>query len=104
MINCCPIDWPNKSACLEYWLDAAEQGKGIMTASCRAMIEHAFGSVGLHRLTIRCAEENRRSRAIPERIGFRLEGIARDAEWLHDRFVHHAVYAMVKGDEIRKST
>jgi ribosomal-protein-serine acetyltransferase len=104
MINFCPIDWPNKSACVEYWLGASDQGRGIMTASCRAMIGHAFGAVGLHRLTIRCAEENRRSRAIPERLGFKLEGIARHAEWLHDRFVNHAVYAMVKGDEIKTST
>ena len=95
MINCGPIDWPNKAACLEYWLGASSQGRGTMTASCRAMVEYGFGTMGLHRLTIHCAEQNRRSRAIPEKLGFRLEGIARDAEWLHDHFVNHAVYAIV---------
>jgi len=100
MINCCPIDWPNKSTSLEYWLGLPYQGKGIVTASCRAVIEHSFGTVGLHRLTIRCATENRRSRAIPERLGFTFEGIARDAEWLHDHFVNHAVYGLVQGDKV----
>jgi ribosomal-protein-serine acetyltransferase len=95
MINCGPIDWPNKAACLEYWLGASFQGRGIMTASCRAMVEHALGTMGLHRLTIHCAEQNRRSRAIPERLGFTMEGIARDAEWLYDHFVNHAVYGLV---------
>ena len=35
---------------------------------------------------------------------FIAEGIARDAEWLHDRFVNHAVYGLVKGDKIAPST
>jgi ribosomal-protein-serine acetyltransferase len=100
MINCYPIDWPNKAACLEYWLAASHQGKGIMTAGCRAMIDYSFGALGLHRLTIRCASENRRSRAIPERLGFTFEGIARDAEWLYDHFVNHAVYGLLNGDKI----
>ena len=96
MINCFPIEWPNRATYLEYWLGASHEGRGIMTASCRAMMEHALGTMGLHRLTIRCAEENRRSRAIPERLGFTFEGIARDAEWVNDRFVNHAVYGLVK--------
>jgi ribosomal-protein-serine acetyltransferase len=100
MINCFPIDWPNKAAYLEYWLAASDQGRGIMTASCRAMIDHAFGTLGLHRLTIRCASENRRSRAIPERLGFTFEGITRDAEWLYDHFVNHAMYGLLKGDKV----
>jgi ribosomal-protein-serine acetyltransferase len=100
MINCCPIEWPNKASYLEYWLGASQQGKGIMTASCRAVIEYAFETLGLRRLTIRCAAENRRSRAIPERLGFTFEGLSRDAEWLQDHFVNHAVYGLVKGDKI----
>jgi ribosomal-protein-serine acetyltransferase len=104
MINCAPIEWPNQASYLEYWLGAASEGKGIMTASCGAMVKYAFETLGLHRLTIRCAAENRRSRAIPEKLGFTLEGVSRDAEWLHDHFVNHAVYGLVKGDTLRYST
>jgi len=42
--------------------------------------------------------ENTRSRAIAERLGFRLEGVHRDAEWLYDHFVDLACYAMVARD------
>jgi hypothetical protein len=37
-------------------------------------------------------------RAVPERLGFQLEGIIRDAEWLYDHFVDHAMYAILKKD------
>jgi ribosomal-protein-serine acetyltransferase len=100
MINCVPMDWPNKATYLEYWLAASYQGKGIMTASCRTVIDYAFGTVDLHRLTIRCAAENRRSRRVPERLGFTFEGTARHAEWLYDHFVDHAVYGLLKGDKL----
>jgi len=98
VVNCNPIDWPNKTTYLEYWLGESYQGKGIMTASCRAVMEYLFGELDLHRVTIRCAAENKRSRAVAERLGFALEGISRDAEWLNDHFVDHAVYGLLKAD------
>jgi ribosomal-protein-serine acetyltransferase len=52
----------------------------------------------LHRLEVRCAVANARSRAIPERLGFRLEGTIREAEWLYDRFVDHAVYGLLEAE------
>jgi ribosomal-protein-serine acetyltransferase len=58
------IDQPNRSTAMGYWLDASHQGKGIVTASCRVMINHAFNNLDLHRVVIRCATENRRSRLL----------------------------------------
>jgi len=92
------VDWANRRTDLSYWLDGAHQGKGIMTASCRAFVSHAFTTWRLNRITIECATQNSRSRAIPERLGFRLEGIIREAEWLHDHYVDHALYSLLRSD------
>jgi ribosomal-protein-serine acetyltransferase len=100
MISHLHVDWQNRSAILTYWLDAAHQGKGIMTECCRAMIAHAFESWKLNRITIECATGNARSRAIPERLGFKLEGIVRQAEWLGDHFADHAVYGLLNADYV----
>lgn len=92
------VDWQNQWTSLSYWLDAAHQGQGIMTTSCRALIVHDFKMWKLNRVTIECAAENTRSRAIPERLGFKLEGIVRGVERLHDRYVDHAVYGLLRSE------
>ena len=66
-----------------------------MTNCCRTLIQHAFDVWKLNRVTIECATENARSRAIPERLGFKLEGIVRGIEWLQDRYVDHAMYGLL---------
>jgi ribosomal-protein-serine acetyltransferase len=93
-----PIRWANKSVEIGYWLAREAVGHGIMTKCCRVLISHAFVGYGLNRVQIPAAVGNRRSRAIPERLGFMLEGVIRDAEWLYDHFVDHAMYSILKRD------
>jgi ribosomal-protein-serine acetyltransferase len=92
------IDWPNRKTSLGYWLSADAQGRGVMTTACRAMVDHALVELGLNRAEIRCGTGNARSRRIPERLGFTLEGVARETEWLYDHFVDLAVYSMLARD------
>jgi ribosomal-protein-serine acetyltransferase len=92
------LDWQNRSGSIGYWLAKSHQGQGIMTASCRVMIEHGFSILKINRFVIYCASENRRSRAIPERLGFTYEGTAREAEWLYDRFVDLEIYSLLNRD------
>jgi ribosomal-protein-serine acetyltransferase len=92
------IDWLNRVGYIGYWLAADSQGKGLMSTSCKAIVNYAFGSMKLNRLVIACASDNQRSRSIPERLGFTHEGTTRDAEWLYDRFVDHEIYALLQRD------
>ncbi|MDT5293131.1 MAG: ribosomal-protein-serine acetyltransferase [Acidobacteriota bacterium] len=89
------IDWANRKTDIGYWLGAAAQGRGLMTKSCRVLVEHAFGEFKLNRVEIYCAVENRRSRAVPERLGFTEEGTHRQAEWVHDHFKDLVSYSML---------
>ena len=72
-----------------------------MTRGCRALIAHGFTELDLHRVEIRCAVDNLKSRAIPERLGFRREGQLREVEWLYDHFVDHVVYGLLAGEGLR---
>jgi ribosomal-protein-serine acetyltransferase len=98
MVSYLNVDPTNRWTPLCYWLDEAHQGQGIMTACCRAMVAHGFAAWGFNRIAIECASENTRSRAIPERLGFKFEGIIRGIQWLHDRFVDAAMYGMLRSD------
>ncbi len=92
------IDRPNRIAHIGYWLASDHQGKGIMTRACRAMVDYAFDELKLNRIEIRCATGNAKSRAIPQRLGFKQEGIQRQAEWLYDHFVDLVIYGMLASD------
>jgi ribosomal-protein-serine acetyltransferase len=65
------VDWNNRRTAIGYWLSEERQGRGTMTAAVRLLTEHALSVWELNRVEIRAAVENRRSRAIPERLGFR---------------------------------
>ena len=92
------IDWANRKTEIGYWLAAQQQGKGIMTRACRALIEYAFDDLKLHKVEIRCATMNIRSCAIPQRLGFTQEGIMRQVEWLYDHFVDHKLYGLLESE------
>ena len=61
-----------------YWLAADAQGKGLVTEAVVALASVALETMGARRLEIRCSPGNLKSRAIPERLGFQLDGVLRD--------------------------
>ena len=98
MIGTHAIDWLHGKTSIGYWMARGEQGRGTMTAAVRAYLDHAFGTWRLNRVTIQAAVGNARSRAIPERLGFREEGILREVERVEGRMLDDVVYAMLAAD------
>ena len=66
-----------------------------MTRACRVLIDVAFGELGLHRVVIRAGVDNPRSRAIPERLGFTEERIAREEGRGSGGFYDLVVYGLL---------
>lgn len=63
---------------LGYALDAEMQGHGLMLEAVRAVIAFAFGPLNLHRIRACYLPTNERSGAVLRRLGFVVEGYARD--------------------------
>jgi ribosomal-protein-serine acetyltransferase len=93
-----PFDITNKISSIGYWLSHAYLERGIMTLSVKALLEAGFREYGLNRIEIACATGNARSRAIPERLEFKFEGVIREREYLYDRYVDHAIYSMLASE------
>lgn len=89
------IDWRNRATSLGYWLGAPFEGRGLATRSVAALLELAFVTWMLHRVEIRAAPGNTRSRAVPVRLGFVEEGLIREREWVNGRFVDHVSYSLL---------
>lgn len=74
------VEGDAKEAEVGYWLSHKAQGRGIVSRATRALVRFSFIDLGLNRAVIKCAKENARSRAIPERLGFTLEATLRERE------------------------
>lgn len=93
------IDWGNANGRIGYWLDKEHTGQGIMTRAVRLLTEYAFEALDLHRIEIHVATNNESSRRVPERLGYTLEGVLRDAQRLRGRYADHALYAVLRDAE-----
>ena len=89
----------NRKSEIGYWLREEFQHRGIMTESVRALINFGFSELGLNRIQIKCAPGNIRSNKIPQRLGFTLEGVERDSEFVSEGVFRDAkVWSLLKRD------
>jgi ribosomal-protein-alanine N-acetyltransferase len=81
-----------QSGFLGYGAFASHAGRGLMTEGLRAVIDRAFGELGLHRLEANIQPDNGRSIELVKRLGFEHEGFSRrylrvDGDWRdHERW------------------
>ena len=69
------------SAYCGYWIDSRVAGRGIMPTALALAVDHAFGPGGLHRIEVNIRPENKPSRRVVEKLGFREEAY-------HPRYMH----------------
>jgi len=92
------IDKLHKCGSIGYWLSEDYTGKGIITEGTKELLKIGYRDYVLHKIEIRCADGNIKSRAIAERLGFTYEATLRDCEWLYTKHVSHAIYSMLKSE------
>ncbi|HEY9663790.1 MAG TPA: GNAT family N-acetyltransferase [Allocoleopsis sp.] len=67
-----------QSCFLGYNLAEQEQGQGYMQEAVQAAIDHAFQQLNLHRIGANYMPHNQRSAKLLKKLGFVVEGYARD--------------------------
>ena len=92
------LDSPNKVGEIGYWLAENMQGRGIVTRTCRALLDYAFDELEINRMQIRVATGNMKSLAIPERLGLQFEGVQRQAELVNGEYYDLALYSMLASE------
>jgi ribosomal-protein-serine acetyltransferase len=94
------IDNQNKVGEIGYWLAENQQGKGIITKSCNAIIDLCFLELQLNRIEIKCGTENYKSQSIPEKLNFTKEGVLKQAELLYDKFIDLNLYSLLRSEGV----
>jgi len=88
----------HRSAAMGYWISRSAQGKGLATRSAERLIAYGFEELNLHRIEIRAAPQNRKSRQLAERLGFTFEGQLREAEQRYGQFNDLCLYSLLRSD------
>ncbi len=86
---------PFQSCLLGYWLNAADNGRGLATAAVLDIIKVAFDELGLHRIQAGTLPHNVRSQRVLERAGFTRFGLAPAYLKIAGRWQDHVLFQLV---------
>jgi len=83
---------------LGYWLAPRLAGQGLMSEAAAAVTAWAFETLGLHKVTVGCIEDNVASKRVIEKLGFRFIGRREDHAYRDGRWLHHLDYEITVGE------
>lgn len=87
----------NRSVGFRLWISGARD-RGLGTETTRLAVDHAFGTIGVHRVELEVFAFNPRARRVYEKVGFVHEGTRRDALRFDDGWVDAEGMAMLESD------
>jgi ribosomal-protein-alanine N-acetyltransferase len=77
-----------------YSLSEKAQGKGYMTEGLKAAIEYVFDDLNFHRVMANYMPHNQRSGNVLKRLGFVVEGYARDYLLINGKWQDHILTSL----------
>ncbi|AIW84292.1 GNAT family N-acetyltransferase [Bacillus mycoides] len=91
------INWKISKCEIGYWINTQFSGNGYMTEAVSELTNLGFQLLKFRRIEIRCESTNTKSRAIPEKLDFELEGILRNEDLSADgkELTDTCIYAKV---------
>ena len=94
----------SQSCSLGYGLAADAQGRGYMTEALRPALDFVFGQLLIHRVEANYMPHNRRSGSTLRRLGFVVEGYARDYLLINGRWEDHVLTSLTNPDWAPRSS
>jgi ribosomal-protein-serine acetyltransferase len=92
------IDYENLRANLGYWIRSGRTGRGLATAAALLLAGWGFKELGLKRIEIVVATDNKRSQRVAEKAGAKREGILRNRILLRNRPHDAVMFSLVPQD------
>lgn len=89
---------PAQTGTLGYWVGEGFARQGYMSEAIAAVVHFAFNRMDLSRLEAACLPENKASRGLLERAGFKYEGVAQAYLQIDGRWRTHVLYSALRMD------
>lgn len=83
---------------LGYSIAEVEQGKGYMSEALQAAITYVFQELNLHRISANYMPHNQRSGRLLRRLGFTVEGYARDYLLINGQWQDHILTSLLNSN------
>jgi len=98
IVSLIDMDYKNKQAGLLSWLGNKYWRKGFSFEAKRIVLNYAFNKLKLHRLHAEVDERNTASMKLLEKVGFKKEGIKRDAIFKNGKYYDETIFGLLKKD------
>ena len=85
---------------LGYSLDEGRGGQGLMTEALSAVIPEVFRQLKLHRIQANYMPSNKASGRVLEKLGFQVEGQARQYLRLNGQWEDHVLTSLINPDDV----
>jgi len=96
------IDSYTRSGEIGYWIGGRHEGRGLVSRAVAAVLDQAFGPLGLDRVSLHTEAGNQRSRALASRLGFVQEGILRQGLAFPAERRDSAAYSLLAAEWARR--
>ncbi|MEM1101984.1 MAG: GNAT family protein, partial [Pseudomonadota bacterium] len=94
---------PAQAGTTGYWVGKPFAREGYMSEAIAALVHFAFTELDLSRIEAACLPENKASRGLLERSGFKYEGVAQSYLQIAGRWRTHVLYANLRHDRRGKT-
>jgi len=78
--------------------DSADWGKGFATEATRLLVGYGFETLNLHRVWLHVTADNAAGIRVYEKVGFRHEGVLREALFTGGRYVDLVTMGILRSD------
>ena len=89
---------PAQAGTMGYWVGVQHTRQGYMREALTAMVNYAFTTVDISRIESACLPENKASRGVLEKCGYKYEGVAQAYLQINGRWRTHVLYAALRND------
>ncbi|MGN7940254.1 GNAT family N-acetyltransferase [Virgibacillus sp. 6R] len=91
------INWDIPKCEIGYWINTRLSGNGYMTEAIKELVHFGISKIKFKRIEIRCESTNMKSRSIPEKLMFKLEGILRQEDLSADgrKLTDTCIYSII---------